>query len=373
MHYIIDFFENLFILASAMSFYILIGLIMAGILKQFIADDFISKHLGKSSIKSVIKSTIFGIPLPVCSCSVIPLAKSLQKEGASRGSVLSFLISAPITGVDSILATYSFFGWIFTIYRVVTSIVMAIVVGIIENLFTKKQSVFKVAPKSNSFAPKNSSFNTLKTQTTFTANSSCCSSGDSCNNKSSSDSCSSGNCCNTPKSETFLKRVINYAFNTLFSDIAKSLLIGLLLGALFTTIIPKDIMAYLGANSFIAYILILLIAMPMYVCATSSLPIAAAFVLNGLSAGAAFIFLSAGPATSTTTMSVVTSMFGKRTLFIYIGVIATLSIIFGFLLDSFMPHIDVLIKANSISEIGLLDKVSTIIMFILIGYYLIKK
>ena len=375
MHYIIDFFENLFILASAMSFYILIGLIIAGFLKQFIADDFIAKHLGKSSVKSVVKSTIFGIPLPVCSCSVIPLAKSLQQEGASRGSVLSFLISAPITGVDSILATYSFFGWIFTIYRVVTSVIMAIVVGIIENLFKVKKSRFVVASKDGSCCgTQNKTFTALKPNSVVKKEAnSCCSQESNINSSNNNSCCSSGSCCDTPKSEPFFKRVINYAFNTLFSDIAKSLLIGLLLGALFTTLMPKDIMTYLGENRFIAYILILLIAMPMYVCATSSLPIAAAFVLNGLSAGAAFIFLSAGPATSTTTMSVVTSMFGKRTLFVYIGVIAILSIIFGFLLDTFMPNIDLLISASSVNQIGLLDKISTIIMFILIGYYLIKK
>ena len=108
MEIISKFFENFFLLASAMSFYILLGLIIAGILKQIIPSDFVSKHLGKSSLGSVVKATIFGIPLPVCSCSVIPLAKSLQKEGASRGAVQSFLISTPITGVDSIMATYSF-------------------------------------------------------------------------------------------------------------------------------------------------------------------------------------------------------------------------------------------------------------------------
>ena len=118
---------------------ILIGLFIAGFLKQIVPDDFIIKHLGSGNISSVIKATIFGIPLPVCSCSVIPLAQSLRKEGASKGAVQSFLISSPITGVDSILATYSFFGWFFTIYRVVSSMIIAILTGIIQNIFDKEE------------------------------------------------------------------------------------------------------------------------------------------------------------------------------------------------------------------------------------------
>ena len=113
------FANNFLILLDAMAIYILIGLLIAGILKQLVPNDFVIKHLGKGSISSVLKATLFGIPLPVCSCSVIPLAQSLRKEGASKGAVQSFLISTPITGVDSILATFSFFGLIFTIFRVI--------------------------------------------------------------------------------------------------------------------------------------------------------------------------------------------------------------------------------------------------------------
>lgn len=138
MQYLISIANNFLSLLDAMAIYILVGLFVAGILKQLIPQDFISKHLGKGSISSVIKSTIFGIPLPVCSCSVIPLAQGLRKEGASKGSVQSFLISSPITGVDSILATYSFFGLFFTIFRVISSITIAIIVGIIQNLVEKE-------------------------------------------------------------------------------------------------------------------------------------------------------------------------------------------------------------------------------------------
>ena len=137
----ITFANNFLLLLDAMAIYILVGLLIAGILKQLVPNDFVSKHLGKGSFSSVIKATLFGIPLPVCSCSVIPLAQGLRKEGASKGAVQSFLISTPITGVDSILATFSFFGLVFTIFRVVSSVIIAICVGLVQNFVEKEENI----------------------------------------------------------------------------------------------------------------------------------------------------------------------------------------------------------------------------------------
>ena len=254
MNILKEFAINFLNLANAMSIYILFGLIFAGFLKELLPKDFITKHLGKSSIGSVIKATLLGIPMPVCSCSVIPLAKSLQKEGASRGAVQSFLISTPITGIDSILATYSFFGWFFTIFRVVTSIIMAITAGVLQNLFYKEPKLkFNLTPTKANFA---TNFNTKSVNFSSTCSSSCCA--------------------NEPKKESFsIKRVFTYAFNTLFSDIAKSLFIGLLIGALFTTFLPKELLLSMSDNLILTYLIVIAISMPLYVCATSSLPIGA--------------------------------------------------------------------------------------------------
>ena len=382
MNLLYKFLENFFLLASAMSFYILLGLIIAGILKQIIPSDFVSKHLGKSSLGSVIKATIFGIPLPVCSCSVVPLAKSLQKEGASRGAVQSFLISTPITGVDSIAATYSFFGWFFTIYRVITSVIIAITVGIIENIFGSKEPIKDVQsggcgcsdeacedtkPKTkNSFTLNNSLAKPQVTTATFSM---------TATKKSEDSCCSDGSSCSTTSEEksSFVKSVLNYAFNTLFKDIAKSLLFGLLLGAIFTTFLPKEMLETIYDNRFLTYLMVLIVAMPLYVCATASLPIAAAFVLSGMSAGGAFVFLSAGPATNTITMGVVAQMFGKKSLAIYVGTIALLSIIFGYIFDTFFGNLEVLKVVKNIEQLSILDTISTIIMLMLIVYYIFKN
>ena len=344
-----EFTLNFINLANAMSIYILVGLLIAGVLKELLPQNFISKHLGKGSISSVIKATLLGIPMPVCSCSVIPLAKSLQKEGASRGAVTSFLISTPITGVDSILATYSFFGLFFTLYRVVTSIITAVIAGLIQNLFQKK---INISNQKLSLSPlKRKNFNP---KITFNQNQSC------------SNSC----CSSTTKKESFnLKNIFNYAFNTLFRDIAKSLFIGLIIGAIFATFLPKELISNSQNSLLITYLLVLIISMPLYVCATSSLPIGASLLISGVPLGAVFVFLSAGPATNAITMSVVKEMFGKFGFFVYLGVIAILSLIFGYILDTIFSDIEVLNFSNQNSNFGLLNYLATTLMLALMLYY----
>ncbi len=332
------FFENIMILANAMSFYILLGLLIAGVLKELIPDDFIARHLGKNKTSSVIKATLLGIPLPVCSCSVIPLAKSLQKEGASKGAVQSFLISTPITGADSILATYSFFGWVFTLYRVVTSVIIAIVTGILQNLIDSREPEPEPASKS------------------------CCSSC-GCGHKEEE----------VPKKGFSFRNAVRYGYVTLFGDIYFSLLIGVGIGALFTTFLPKELLGGLYASPLLTYIAVLVVAMPLYVCATASLPIAAGFVLAGMSPGAAFVFLTAGPATNSVTMGVVASMFGRRSLALYIGTISLMSILFGYLLDTFWSGFDVRAAMHLHEESSLLQMISSVVMFSMILYYLVKE
>ena len=328
--------NNFLVLLNAMAIYILVGLFIAGILKQLVPDDFVSKHLGKGSVSSVIKATLFGIPLPVCSCSVIPLAQSLRKEGASKGAVQSFLISTPITGVDSILATFSFFGLLFTIFRVVSSVIIAIIVGLIQNIVDKDNEI-KIDENTNS----------------------CC--------------CSSS-CASTKKEkENFsIKNVFIYAYVTLFKDMVKPIFIGLIFGALFTTFAPKEYTSLLFDNQILTYFVIMLFSMPLYVCATASLPIAAALMMEGMSAGAAFIFLTAGPATSIITMSVVYKTLGKLSLIIYLSTIAILSFIFGLSFDMFFENINILNFNINSDETSLITQLASFIMLFLISYYLIK-
>ena len=328
------FLTNFWTLTNDMAIYILIGVLVAGVLKQIIPQDFVSKHLGSDTFSSVIKSSLFGIPLPLCSCSVIPFATSLKKEGASSGSVLSFLISTPITGADSIMATYGFFGWIFTIYRVVTSLIIAIVAGVLQNLFGK-------TPRENGEQKEECH--------------GCC--GESCESKT--------------KIGFSVKKVFAYAIFDIFKDFAKPLFFGLVLGALITTFIPSNISELLNENLFLTYLLILIFSMPLYICATASLPIAASLIASGLSGGAAFILLSAGPATNSVTMGVVLKTLGKKALLIYLSVIGFFSLIFAYLFDMFFPNLLRGKITQHLEEFGLLEQISALIMLTMMVYFLI--
>ncbi len=334
MDFFILFLNNFWLLTQDMAIYIIFGVLIAGILKQIIPTDFVKNHLGSDSFGSVIKASVFGIPLPLCSCSVIPFATSLKKEGASSGSVLSFLISTPITGADSILATYGFFGWIFTIYRVITSLIIAIVAGILQNIIGKEEM-----------------------QESQTCDS-CC-----------------GSSCSTEKVKVkfSIKKVVDYAINDIFKDFAKPLFFGLLLGSVITTFMPSDLSSFLNDNKLLTYILVLAFSMPLYICATASLPIAASLIASGLSGGAAFILLSAGPATNSVTMSVVLQTLGKKALVIYLGVIGVFSLLFGYLLDIYFPNLLSGQILDSSESFTIIHQISAIVMLGFMMKFLIYK
>ncbi|MBA1433263.1 MAG: SO_0444 family Cu/Zn efflux transporter [Epsilonproteobacteria bacterium] len=364
MEYITLFFSALLDLSNAMAPYILFGLIFAGFLHELVPDSIVKNHLGHESVISVIKSTIFGIPLPVCSCGVIPLAAGIKKSGASNGSTLSFLISTPITGVDSILATYGMFGWAFTVYRVITSIIISIIAGILTNFYAKEQEAAAEKPKAAfSMAAPTTAPNAAMG---FSAVSPV---------KKEEESCSEGSCCSGSCEEAkgnFFTRAFAYAFGTLLKDIASPLLVGLLVGALITVAVPENLSEILVEYNWLSYIIVIAIAVPMYVCATASLPIAAGLMLAGVSPGAAFVFLSAGPATNTVTIGVVKKMLGTTTLYIYLGTIIVGSIIFGLGLDYLLSDVNVGELVHMNEEFGVIAWASTIVLWSFVMYYMIK-
>ena len=348
MEYLTQFLEALFDLSNAMAPYILFGLLFAGILHELVPDSIVSKHLGKSSILSVIKATVFGIPLPVCSCGVVPLATSIKKSGASNGSTLAFLISTPITGADSILATYGMFGWAFTIYRVITSMIISIIAGVLANFYGDKEEE-KPKPAFSMAVPKKTAMGM---------------------------SFATAPMSKAPKEEIkkkfSLKKAFTYAFGTLLKDIASPLFIGLLLGAIITVAIPQNLSEILIEYSWLSYIIVIAIAVPMYVCATASLPIAAGLMLAGVSPGAAFVFLSAGPATNTVTIGVVKKMLGTRTLYIYLGTIIIGSVLFGFGLDYILRDVSVKEMIHMHEEASPLVIVSSVVLWFYVLYYMLK-
>lgn len=354
--------STLWQLTVAMAPYILFGMFFAGLMHELIPERFITRHLGSDTIASTIKATLFGIPLPVCSCGVIPLATAIKRSGASNGATLAFLISTPITGIDSILATYGIFGLLFTLYRIASSILIAIVAGIITNLFgtdkTETSAVCFSAPDKSAATLR---FSPAAPQTE-TNEESCCSKGSCCEGKEET------------RQGFSLHAALHYGFVTLLGDIAKPLFWGLLLGALITVAIPQNLSTFLQGHTWLSYLIVIAVALPMYVCATASLPIAAAMMLGGVSAGAAFVFLSAGPATNVVTVGVVKKILGKRALLIYLATIALGSILFGIGLDLLFDTLSIDTKAL----VHLDEKASTIatlsaaLLWTMILYFIFK-
>lgn len=328
--------EAFWSLSVDMGIYILFGLLAAGVLHQLISERWIQKHLGSNTHGSLYKAALFGTPLPLCSCSVIPFAASLRKNGASKGSTLTFLISTPITGVDSILATFGMFGWVFTLYRVFTSVAIAIAAGMLMNIFEPKEVV-----------KKGFSFSTTAPEI-------------------------------TPISKPEVKKpfsliaVFEYGLVTLLGSFSKPLFWGLLIGAFITAAIPSNLHELFNDNRFLGYLIAVAIAAPMYVCATASLPIAASLIIAGVSPGAAFIFLSAGPATNTVTMGVVKSMLGTRALVVYLSVIAIGSILFGALIDVGFDTLSITMDVDLHEHHGLVEQVAAVFLLGLIGWHLLR-
>jgi uncharacterized protein len=278
-------------LLIAMAPYLLFGFLFAGILKEFISAEKIAKHLGKSSVGSVVKAALFGIPLPLCSCGVIPPTMALRKAGASRGAVLSFLIATPTSGVDSIAATYSLLGPFFAVYRVVASFFAGIFSGIVANVLDKEENK---GPDSGDLENEKHVTKTLFSR---------------------------------------LESIFHYAFIELLTEIGKWLVIGIFVGGLITYLIPESFFTNSLFYGWKAILLMLVVSVPLYVCATGSIPIAAALLMKGINPGAAFVFLLAGPATNAVTMTVITKYLGKKTALIYITTLVMSSLAFGLFLD----------------------------------------
>ena len=275
-----------------MSPYLLFGFFVAGILSMFLSASTVERHLGGRGIWPVIKASAFGVPLPLCSCSVIPVSASLRKHGASRGATTAFLISTPQTGVDSIFVTYSLLGMVFAIVRPIAALLTGILGGWLVDFSSGKGPDQVPEPCEDP----------------------CCAKHDHKRNR-------------------FLDG-LRHGFITLPKHIARDMVIGLAVAALITALIPEDFFAeYLGTG-FLSMVVMMLMGIPVYVCATASVPVAAAFMMKGITPGAAFVFLMTGPATNAATIAIIRSMMGNKSVLIYLATIAVSALAFGLLLDN---------------------------------------
>ena len=296
-------------LITSMSPYLLLGFLIAGIMHTFIPGKYFHKYLSRKSFSSVINAALIGIPLPLCSCGVIPTAMSMRKDGASKGAVTSFLIATPQTGVDSIMATFSLMGLPFAIIRPIAALFTAVAGGALVNRFDRHGH-----------------------ECCHEETSSCC-----CH--SHEHTCHSHGCFFSK-----LKDALEYAYVDMIEDIGKWLVVGLVIAGIITSVIPTEYFAFFKDNTLASMLLVLFISMPMYLCATGSIPIAVALMMKGLTPGAALVLLVAGPACNFASILILRKFLGTRTLLLYLGSIVFGSIIFGCLVDwlQYAGHVDFL-------------------------------
>lgn len=274
-----------------MSPYLLFGFLFAGFLSVLISPKTVEYHLGSKGFLSILKASLFGIPLPLCSCGVIPVSMSLYKHGASRGATISFLLSTPQTGVDSILVTYSLLGPIFAIVRPIAALLTGLLGGGLVDLLDRRHD-----PQQQNC---------------------------------------SGDCCNAKPKQNRLIRALRYGLVVLPSDIGKSMLVGLVIAAVISTVVPDDFFGgtLAAGSSILAMIIMMLVGIPLYVCATASVPIAAALIAKGLNPGAAMVFLMTGPATNAAAFTTLWSTMGRKTAILYIISVIICSFATGLVLD----------------------------------------
>ena len=281
---------------NAMSPYLLLGFLFSGLLNVFVPKALFRNHLAKNDVKSVFWAAMIGIPLPLCSCGVIPTAMSLKKEGASNGAAVSFLIATPQTGVDSILATYGLMGLPYAIVRPLFALILAMFGGVIVNKWGKASEY---------------------------------------NGATEVKQCT--DCCSPSGKKEPLKDIFRYGFVSMIQDFGQWLVIGLVIAASITAFIPSDFFELFSQNYVLNILAILAISVPMYVCATGSIPIALSLVAMGISPGAAFVFLIAGPATNVASITVLRKVLGARTTFLYVLSVVVGSILCAMFVDLVLP------------------------------------
>ena len=280
-------FENVWQVLLELAPWLLLGTVVASALHVLLPSDFVHKQIGGGGFGDVVRAVLLGVPLPLCSCGVIPAVRALKRDGASDGASVGFLVATPQTGVDSILVSASFLGWPFALFKVLAAAVTGVLGGGLTEAFASNEPWEEPPPEPTAYL------------------------------------------------HSGWKAGWSYAIDELLYPIWGWLVFGVVVSALITTWVPAEELAGVAGGGVWALLMVLLISVPLYVCATSSVPIAWALVNAGLPAGAALVFLMAGPATNLATLGAVHRTFGVRTVAIYLGTVIIGSLGFGLAFDQF--------------------------------------
>lgn len=275
--------------------YLLFGFAMAGVLSVLISPAWIERNLGSPGFWSVFKAALFGVPLPLCSCSVIPVSASMRRHGASRGATAAFLLSTPQTGVDSIAVNLALLGPVFAVFRPLAALLTGIFGGVlVQSVGSKSDDGEEVDDQP-----------------------------EECHHS----------CCSHEPSQGVLRRIVSYSFVTLPADIGPALLLGVVIAGAISAFVQPDQLRPLFKHETLSILVMMVAGIPIYVCATASVPIAAGLMFAGVSPGAALAFLIAGPATNAATLTTIWKMLGHRSAVAYLATVAVGALVCGLALN----------------------------------------
>lgn len=320
--------------------YLLLGFLVAGVLSVCVSPAWVERRLGRRGVGPVFAASLFGVPLPLCSCGVIPVAASIRRHGASRAATTAFLLSTPQTGVDSIAVTYALLGPVFAIFRPLAALITGVIGGSMVELFGDPRDADPVRD-------------------------------------SASTACEEA-CCQGRHDRSIPVRVLTYGFVTLPRDIGAALLVGILIAGSLAALVPQDALhAYVGGG-ILSILIMMAVGVPIYVCATASVPIAAGFMHMGASPGAALAFLIAGPATNAATLTTVWKVMGRRTTIIYAGTVALSAVACGLVLDWLIPVVGTAVPrlgehAHAAGEGTWFANLAAIVLLLVLAYSYISK
>lgn len=273
---------------------LLAGLLLAGLLHVVLDRGQVFRHLGAPGLGSSIRAALWGVPLPLCSCGVMPAAWSLRREGASAGATTSFLVSTPQTGVDSLLPTVGMLGWPVALFKVVSAFLAGAVSGVMVDTLVGSRQL----PKGEARTGRE-------------------------------------------KRAGLPARIWRYSFGMILRETYGWLALGIFLSALIMVLIPRGYLAgWEPVQGPLGLVAALLLGTPMYVCSLASIPVAVGLMEAGLSPGAALVFLMAGPATNVATIGAVRKILGNRVVVVYVLSVVVFSLAGGLLLDAVMAPVD---------------------------------
>lgn len=334
---VVELLNNIWLVFLDTAFWLLIGLLAAGVIKSFISENTMKRWVGGNGIGAILRAALFGAPLPLCSCGVLPAAIGLHRAGASKEATVSFLISTPETSVDSVAVTYALMGPVMAIFRPVAALVNAVGTGLLTTLVSEKSVTETSAPVVAE------SCCSSKEEKPEPVVSSCCAAKD----EKVETSCCSEDEANYPGKPTQNKfiQVLSYAGAELLDDISQWMAFGIVLAGIMLTFIPPDWLAQWGGG-LTAMLVMLVVGVPMYICAVASTPVAAGLLLAGVSPGAVLVFLLVGPATNVASFALLKQELGLQVTAVYLLGLSFFSLIMGLSLEWLLQVQNWQIEAN---------------------------